>query len=471
MNLNAHFVSIRRRWRTVLVGICLVVGAAALVSMMTPERFTSSAKVYVSTSGAISVTEMAQGGSFAQKQMQTYADLVGTSSVLQPVIDDVGMSEKPSELSRRISVDVLPDTVLLRISVTDSSPDNAANIANKVAKQLTVTVTQLEADGASKAAVRAAVVQPGEVPTKPSVPDLVTNLTLGFVLGLLIGVGTAVLADVLDRTVKDAENVTELTKVPVIGSIPEDEDAKESPVMLIGHRSNLRSEAFKQMRTNLRYFNNEDDEHRVLVITSAQSSEGKSSVAGQLALELASDGKTVCVLECDLRRPRLMQYFGLRRPSGASDVLVGSAQLSEVLYELQPNMYVIGAGTIPPNPAELLGSDRMDHLLANLREKFDYVLIDTPPVIPVTDAVLISGKADGVLLVTCAGKTRRDELKSALSILGSVRVLGVVVNRNPSSSGSRGGYSAYVSSEKAPTKKTGLGTIGDRLGAILKMER
>ncbi|WP_237707508.1 CpsD/CapB family tyrosine-protein kinase [Serinicoccus profundi] len=223
-----------------------------------------------------------------------------------------------------------------------------------------------------------------------------------------------------------------MTEGPIVGAIAYDKDAPEHPLVVQIDPHSPRAEAFRTLRTNLRYID-ADNQPKTLVFTSTIPGEGKSTTTANLALTLAQSGATVCLIEGDLRRPRLLEYLGLENAAGMTDVLVGRADLDDVLQPWGESLWVLGCGPIPPNPSELLGSAAMSRLIDTLEGRFDYIIIDSPPLLAVTDAAILSTQADGVIVVVGTKLVRRDQLDRALGNLQKVdaELLGLVLNRLP----------------------------------------
>ena len=221
-------------------------------------------------------------------------------------------------------------------------------------------------------------------------------------------------------------------------------------------------------------FVNAANHPKTILLTSSIPGEGKSTTIANLALTLAQSGSRVCLIEADLRRPRLLQYLGLEGAAGLTDVLIERAMLDDVLQPYgSDRLDVIGAGAIPPNPSELLASEPMSRVLLNLSARYDYVLIDTPPVLPVTDAVVLSTKVDGVIVLVGTTIVRKEQLEATLEALSAVdnSLLGLVLNRvgHKSAGGYGAGYYGYYDPEtssrkerKSPKARSGL--LGRRRG-------
>ncbi|MFB9733386.1 polysaccharide biosynthesis tyrosine autokinase [Ornithinimicrobium kibberense] len=431
MELSDYLRIVRRSWRLVVAVLLATVAVAALLTAITPREYRAEAELYVSTAGGSDVSDLVQGSSFTQRQVATYADIVTTPAVLGPVIDDLGLEASASGLARRVTATVPADTVLINVAVVDGDPVQAAEIANMVADQFAETVQELErVSEQGESAVKATVVQPATPSEDPASPDPLRNMALALVLGLLLGLGLAVLRDLLDRRVRGEADIARVTEEPTIGAIAFDKDAPAHPLVIEIDPHSPRAESFRALRTNLLYLD-PDDQPTTFLITSSVPGEGKSTTAANLALTIAETGSTVCLIEGDLRRPRLLDYMGLENAAGVTDVVVGRVELADVLQPYVEGLYVLGCGPIPPNPSELLGSDAMRRMLERLSAEFDYVLIDGPPLLAVTDGAILSTMTDGALVVVGANVVRRDELERALGTLERVggKVLGLVANR------------------------------------------
>lgn len=191
----------------------------------------------------------------------------------------------------------------------------------------------------------------------------------------------------------------------------------------------IASESYRTLRTNLQY-SSFDDEYKVIVVTSSEPGEGKSTTAGNLALSLSQGDKKVILIDCDLRKPSIHKKFKLSNRVGLSDVIVGKESVTNVGHKYNNNLTVLTSGKIPPNPAEMLGSKAMTALIDALKKVFDYVILDTPPVQAVTDAQILSAKADGTILVVRAERTKKDSVHNSIGLLRKVNanIIGTVLN-------------------------------------------
>lgn len=433
MEISDYLRIIRRSWRYVVGATLVAITLAAVATALMPREYRAETELFVSTAGGDSVADLAQGGTFTQRQVATYADIVTAPLVLDPVIAELGLEDSAGELAQRVSASVPTNTVLIDIAVVDDDPELAAATANAIAVEFTTQIRELErVEETNESPVKATVVRSAAAPQSPSAPIAWLNLAVAAALGLLLGLVLAVLRDLVDTRVRGEADVARVTERPAIGAIAFDKDAPDHPLVIEIDPHSPRSEAFRAIRTNLFYIN-PDEPARTLLVTSTVPGEGKSTTSVNLALTMAETGASVCLIEGDLRRPRMLEYMGLESAAGLTDLLVGRVDLEDVMQPYVGSLQVLGCGAIPPNPSELLGSASMERLLERLSRDFDYVIIDAPPVLAVTDAAVLSTLTDGTIVVVGAGVVNRDALARALTTLERVEatILGLVLNRVP----------------------------------------
>jgi len=432
LDLRDYVRVLRRRWRSLAAcTLVSVAGAVAFVVLTTPV-YAARTKLFVSAQeGSGDASNAYQLGLLSQQRVTSYTDLVRGTGVLQPVIGRLGLSESAQQLKDKVSANNPAETVIINVVVEDPSPQRAQLIADAVAGEFARVVADIEKPaGGGKSLVRVSVVEAAPLPNAPVFPRKKIILGLGLFLGLSLGAGLAVLRDLLDTSVKSQDDVAGLIEAPTLGRIAYDPNAPRRPLIIQDDPHSQRAEAFRQLRTNLQFVDI-DKAPKSIVVTSSVPSEGKSTTCANLAISLAQAGLKVMLVEADLRRPQISDYMGIESSVGLTSVLIGRVELPDAI---QPwggdgRLFVLPCGPIPPNPAELLGSQGMSDLLRRLESSTDIVLIDTPPLLPVTDAAVLAALADGAILVVRSGKTRREQVKAAASALSAVgaRVLGVVL--------------------------------------------
>lgn len=428
---------------TVTLGGILVAG---LASVLIKPTYTSETQLFVAAQTSGTLTELQQGNTFSQARVQSYVKTVTTPIVLGPAIDSLGLSVSPENLASRIKASADINTVLISISVSDNSPVQAAAIAQAVADSLINVVDNLEKPkSGGPSAVTLSVITPAQAPEAPSAPNTRLNLIIGLVLGLALGVSAAILKTSLDNRVRSEADFRGMSEAPVLGGIGYDVDATKKPLLTQAPPQGPRAESYRQLRTNLS-FTNLSGKAKTVLVTSSLPGEGKTTTATNLAIALAQAGQTVCLIDADLRRPMVSEYLGLDRTVGLTTSLVGDADVHDILQPWgDDNLFVLTSGNVPPNPSELLGSEEMKHLLAMLEQTFDTIVIDTPPLLPVTDAAVLSQHVGGVVLVVGAQKLKTQDLAKSFKALEMVdaNLLGVVLNQLPTKGPDAYAYTYY----------------------------
>lgn len=449
MELRDYLRVLRGSWALITLLTLLGVGAAAVYSIAATPKYSSSAKVFVSTSGGSSVSELQQGNTFTQQRVKTYADLATTPIVLDPVIESLAIDASAADVAAQVTATAPLDTSLIEITVVDEDPEAAASVATAISESLMQVVGTIEGGtneaGEPTSPVKLTLVQGAAVPEKPVSPNVPLNIALGGLVGLALGVGIAVLRETLDTRIRNERDVEQVTDTPVIGGIVFDPKAEERPLIVHVDPQSPRAESFRTLRTNL-YFVDAGRASRSFVVTSSVESEGKSTTTANLAIALADAGARVLLVDADLRRPKADEYLGIEGAVGLSDVLIQRADLKDVVQRWGRNqMYVLPAGAIPPNPSELLGSAAMTEVIAELDRTFDVVLYDAPPLLPVTDAAILARNVGGAMVVVAAGRTHRGQLKGAMAALANVSapVSGIVMTMLPTKGPDAYGYGRY----------------------------
>jgi succinoglycan biosynthesis transport protein ExoP len=463
VNVREYTQVFQSRWRTVLLVMLACVALAGGFVFSTTPTYQASVQLFVSVQGGDSASDLQSGNSFTQSRVASYAKIAASPLVLQPVIVQLDLSQSPQSLAGQISASAPLNTVLINIAVKDVNPAEAARIANSVATEFTVAVASLERPTTGgPAPVRVTVTAPATVPTSPVSPKVARDLILGLILGLALGMGAALLRDTLDSTIRDDEHIKAVTDLPMIGGIVTDPAAASTPLVVQSNPHGVRAEAFRQLRTNLQFLN-VSDRPRSIVITSSIPAEGKSTTTANLALTLAAAGSTVALVEGDLRRPRIADYLGLDNGAGLTNVLIGQSTLDEVLQSWgNGKLAVVACGPKPPNPSELLGSEVMAKVLGELTSRFDYVLVDAPPILPFTDAAILSKCVGGTILLIGSGRVKKEQVARSLETLAAVdaRVVGVVANFLPTRVTGAHGYSyGYRYAETYSSESAGSHTF------------
>lgn len=452
MNIQDFLKLLRGGWVIIVVTTLVGVLAAVSYTLLTTPLYQASTRLFVSTTSGSSLSDMYQGNRLSQERVISYAELLMGETLAQRTIDKLGLEMSAAALQANVTATAKPETVLIDVDVLDESPVRARDIANTLSDEFVALVRELETpESGAIPDARVVVEQRASVPANPVVPKPAQNIAIGLALGLIVGVGLAILRDVLDNTVKDRDNLEEITGSGLVGSIPMDKERRKQPAIAFDQDHSAIAEGFRKIRTNLQFLA-VDNPPRVIVITSSMPHEGKSTTAINIALALAEAEHNVVLIDGDMRRPTLARYLDLIGTVGFSTVLSGQATLSESLQKTRfPGLTVLTSGPVPPNPSELLGSQSTRRLLTELRSQFDYVIVDSTPLLAVTDAAILAAGADGVLIMARFGQTKREQLTHAVRNLKDVGapLLGAIFTMTPVRGNTSYSYNYYYGEDRA----------------------
>jgi len=461
---------LRTRWRLILATILAVVSVAAVITLQTPPTYQSHTRVYLSAVGDTGTVNMYQ---MPSAELDTILEVAQSPVVLDPVREELGL--QPGQILG-VTANAETGTPLIDITVRARTPEAASQVATAVAAKLAEVspdFSQMLAQSGGE--VKAQTIVAAGVPGAPVSPDVTRNLALALLAGLFLGIGFALLRHNLDTRVRTAKDLGEMTERPVLASIPMRKNGDGRPVFMESDPFSPHAEAVRRLRTNLMFVDVTTRRHSFLV-TSPMPGEGKTTTAVNLALAMADAGTKVLLVDADLRNPSVAKTLGLEGSVGLTTVLLGRASLNDMMVRWgQSEMYVLPAGEIPPNPSELLGSDAMRDLFAQLTERFDFVLVDTPPVLPVTDAMVVDKLTGGSLLVVAANRTRKRHVAEALRAFetAGAKLAGSALNMAPMESASYYGYyrQEHQPSEEEPADRLVLDATRPRAAARSRARR
>lgn len=506
---------LRRRWHLIAICVILVAGTAILFSLLQQDKYTASASLLFDNTQfdqELFGSNFTTAATDPTRDAATNIDLVSLPTVASRTAATLHLT---TEMVRSaISVSGGGQANVAQVSATDPDPVRAAEIANTYVQQYVFFRQQADRAkiagaqnlvqkelGALPAAQRygsvgeslqnradqlgvlaalqtgnAEVVQPASVPTSPSFPKTSRNAVVGALIGLLLGLGLAFLAERLDRRVRDVSELEDAYAVPVLGAIPESPSYSTAGTQALPP---VEAEVFALLRARLRYFN-VDREVRSLLVTSATPGEGKTTVALNLALaEAAAGNMSVVLVEADLRRPALRQRLALTRGPGLSEILSRNATIDEALTSCEipgrgnghgptASFSMITAGASPPNPGELVESRAMIDLLGSLTERFDLVILDSPPTAVVSDAIPLMRLVSGVVIVSRIDVTTRDATRHLREQLRKLKAptLGVIANAVPLKGRGYYGYGYYPSPYTSSDSEDGMTSVPDKPAGV-----
>ena len=456
-------VLLRIFWRNIaFIFLASIVGLLIgnYTSAKSVPMFRSSLDLFVSTpASAIDVGLLATGGTFSQERVKSYIQIINAPRTLDPVIKELELNTTAEALGRKISASAPTDTVVIRLSVVDSNPSRAAAIANAVGKQFAITAESLELptyDSASP--VKVSVVRPAVPEFGPISPKINTNRLLGITAMALFTYLFFLIKYFLDLTVK---NISDLDGLPLLATIGFDPEADKIPLINGISPYEPRNEAYRSLRSNILNQTNGNWPY-IVAVTSGLPEEGKSSLSINVAIAFSNQGIKTLVLEGDLRRPKVLQYLaqvsgnGRTKKLGLSNLLQLQSHselrksLPNVILEAFERVDFIHSGDLAQNPTELLANDRFSELLSLLKNKYQLIIVDCPPTLPIADSAVICRKVDSALLVVHAGRTRTKAFLSTKQIIEETgtKVIGVVLNKIPNNRNSEdygyaSGYKRY----------------------------
>ncbi len=463
-------IDVRRLWNAVIGHWWLVVVSAIVCAVLffvgtfylvTPQ-YTSSALFYVNNNLSIGDTALSITSSditASKSLVDSYIVILRTRTSLNEVIDYSGVDRTYAELRSMISAASVNSTEVFEVRVESPDPDEAEKIANAIAYILPKRISSI-VEGTSAKVVDYAI-----VPSSPSSPSYPKNTSFGFALGLLLSVAYLVVRELFDVTIRSEEDVNQCCDVPVLAAVPDmtapvkggkyyyygssnkkkSASSNQAPILLGRNISFSASEAYKLLRTKLQFSFAGDTACPVIGVSSALVGEGKSLSAVNLAFAMAQLDKRVLLIDYDMRRPSLATKMQISKVPGLSNYLTGQATITDVVQpcggDVKEGFDVIASGRNPPNPIELISSDTMAQLLTALREEYDYILLDLPPVGEVSDALVAAKMADGILLVARQNYGTTVALTNAVQQFEFVesRILGIVLNAM-TEQGGRYGY-------------------------------
>lgn len=431
---------VRKHLASAIISFVVVFAAVAAVTFIMPPKYTATAEVFATYAGQSGETQttndMSSGANYLNTQITTYPELVKTEAVLQPVIKDLGLDMTTTDLAGVVTATNPPNTFMVDISAEVGDPQQAADIANSVAKNLADQISSdlyNNSSSSNGSPIKLTVVQKAQTPTSQSSPNIPLYLAVGLIFGIIVGVGVALLRDILNTKVDSTDDVRELTHASSLGTVPQATILDDSRPVIVAQPAGSEAEEFRRIRTNLSFLTTTATQGhgRLLVISSTNPSEGKTTVSANVAVALAEEGKSVLFIDADLRCPSVAHKLGIEGHVGLSHVLSRQASPADVIQKYwKPNLHIMPAGKRPANASILLNSDLMKEMVEQALTQYDYVIIDTAPLSVASEATVFGRMAGGLVLVTGKGVVEKKELENTATALqaAEVPILGFIFN-------------------------------------------
>ena len=420
--INYLNILVRRKWVVILTMVFAVL-VVAVGTLSSPTMYTASTTIRILTARAGGTDYVDYAIQYAERLAGTYVD-IATSS---PILEELGTYVSPLP---KITVEVIPNTELIVMSAESSDPALAQFAANKLAEILIVQSREIYGTE-----TKLYVIDPAEIPVKPSSANPALLIALSVVAGLLGGVGLAFLFEGLDTRLYTDWEIQSITELPVIGDIPDDKRRSEVGLLI---DSQLQAESYRRLRTNI-FSPVSNHEIKTLLVTSPVRQDGRTTVTANLGVIMSQGNRNVVIVDADFRESKMHEVFNLENQSGLGNVLDGKAKLADVVQKTAyPRLSVLTSGPQPLN-SEMLDSPEMAKVLEELGEKFDIVLLDSPSSVSVTDPAVLAPKVDAVMLVVRHGWVRREAMQYTMRNLRGVgaKMLGVITNRTELGTSSR----------------------------------
>lgn len=425
--------------------VCCLIGGIYTKFLTIPMYKSSTTVILGSNQEGTGITQ--SDISINNNLVSTYTEIIKSRRVLEQVQKELNESYTYKELASEISVSSINNTQIIKITVSDNNALNAKIIANLVAKVFTVEVPELyNLDNVHILDVAIEEDEPYNI-------NVAKSSIIGGVLGLVISSGIFFVIYYFDRTAKSVEQVEEVLQMPILGSVEETKNLKEELVVATNPKE-LISEQIRTIRTNLQ-FTSADEKIKTILITSSIPSEGKSFISSNLATAFAQNNKKVLIVDCDMRKGRVNKIFKISNRIGLSNLLAykedDEENLEDYVFKTRiDNLYIIPRGKVPPNPSELLNSQKTAKLISLLSEIFDYIIFDGPPVNGLSDSLIMSDFVDRTIVVTSLNSAPIELLESTKKMLTNVnaKVAGVIVNKVPRRKSSGKSYYYYENTEE-----------------------
>ncbi len=425
--------------------VCCLIGGIYTKFLTVPMYKSSTTVILGSNQEGTGITQ--SDISINNNLVSTYAEIITSRRVLEQVQKELNESYTYKELASEISVSSINNTQIIKITVEDNNALNAKIIANLVAKVFTVEVPELyNLDNVHILDVAIEEDEPYNI-------NVAKSSIIGGLLGLVLSSGIFFVIYYFDRTAKSVEQVEEVLQMPILGSVEETKNLKDELVVATNPKEII-SEQIRTIRTNLQ-FTSADEKIKTILITSSIPSEGKSFISSNLATAFAQNNKKVLIVDCDMRKGRVNKIFKISNRIGLSNLLAykedDEENLEDYVFKTKiDNLYVIPRGKVPPNPSELLNSQKTAKLISLLSEIFDYIIFDGPPVNGLSDSLIMSDFVDRTIVVTSLNSAPIELLESTKKMLTNVnaKVAGVIVNKVPRRKSSGKSYYYYENTEE-----------------------
>lgn len=427
MELRDYVRAVRDQWLLIVAVAVLGLVVAFGISATATKTYLATAKLIVTATPTTGPQGAYPGLQFVLQRMKTYTELDNSNAVLQPVIDQLHLDTTVRKLAKQVSITNPTDTTVLLVSASESNADHAAQIANSVADSLSARIVKLEnPSGARRSTVSVSIPTRAVQPSSPSSPRTTLNVALGLVAGLAVGLILAIVREQTNARIRGGADLRRVTSIPALGLVPRRRRIRKHPLTIVESPTAPTSEAFRQVFTRLAL----SGEHlpRKLVVTAPTAGAGRTVTAVNLALAAAQSGLRVCLVEADLRRPRLASYLGVT-PEGNGLVAAVEEGTDGVVQSCCDGALDVLVASAPSDPHPVLASGKAQQVIDELASRYELVVVSAPPLLSVSDALLLARQGDGIVLVVRSHRTTFRDLAQSVDSAAAVGVdvLGCVI--------------------------------------------
>ena len=419
---------LRKGWLILLLVVVFAVGAGFVSANYIEKIYEANTTMFTGKEQGLQTSITLSELEASNQLIVDYQEIANSRYVIEPVMEELGLDMELEDFREALSLEILSDSRLFSVGFADKDPALAARVANAMARELTDAVSEIVS------VENISIVDKALVPDEPVSPNVIIITLLAAVLGLVIGLLYVYFDDLFNNSFETQESVERELEMDVIAIIPkykENKKAYNKGLITLNEPNSYLSESFKMLRTNINYMNKDTGEYKVIMLTSSVAEEGKTTSSCNLAITMAQDHKKVLLIDGDLRRPNLFKTFKINMMPGLSDIIYGKYALDEAIQHVidVPGLDLLASGRMTSMTTELLGSVSFKKIVDEAREKYDFIIIDAPPVLNVSDTIIISRIVDKVLFVVAMEKTNQSLVREAKKGLDKVsaKTMGMIL--------------------------------------------
>ena len=431
---------------TEIILFCIAIGATAGITYAMPTMYTAQSEVLVQVSPSSSDLVAAQQAVPASSQLAVVSmctDVVKSDAVLKTVIDNLGLHDSVSDLRKKVNLVTSDASMVVQLTASYSNADDSVKIVDALTSQLEKQLQKIY----TSLQVSLSIVQKPVTPTAPSSPIVIANYGIGIAVGLVLALMGAVIREMLDKGINDASDVQTIVREPVLASVPKAHTVSNGVPVVIAKPRGRAAEEVRRLTTNISFVTPKDlNQPNVIIVTSANPREGKTTVSVNMAAAFAEKGKSVLLIDADVRHPSVAKALGMNSGVGLVSLLAGEVSAKEAIQPYWKSYFQVLLAEEQKTPSGIiLGSDAMRQLIDQAAERYDYVIVDTAPMTVANDAAVFAEKGGVLLLVVGQGVVQKKALREVVKEfhISKTDIRGVVLNMVSVNNAGRSSYYYY----------------------------